>query len=131
MFNCHQPRPKVLQTQVCPTQHAVRQHDCNYVVPVVHPRHTTNVVNHQYDFYHSFPQTESRVDRITNRQFTAPSAPGQVMGAFQPGPGPGVPGQVMGAQSPGQVMGVHHPGQVMGAHHQPCSKPRRGLFGGF
>ncbi|WP_416150622.1 spore coat protein [Salipaludibacillus sp. HK11] len=149
MFNCHRPRPcnkpQVLQTQVCPTQQAVRETDCNYVVPVVHPRHTTNVVNHRYDFYHSFPQTESTVNRITNRQFQAGpgGAPGQVAGAFQPGPG-GAPGQVAGAfqpgpgGAPGQVAGAFQPGpggaypnQVAGAfqpNQKPCSS-RRGFFG--
>ncbi|WP_280771875.1 CotD family spore coat protein [Salipaludibacillus daqingensis] len=126
MFNCHhprpchKPRPQVLQTQVCPTQQAVRERDCNYVVPVVHPSHTTNVINHRYDFHHSYPHTESRVDRIFNRHFRGPGGPGQVAGAFQPGPG--APGQVAGAFQPG-------PGQVMGAHHhKPCASTRRGFF---
>jgi len=90
MFGCQRPRhrPQVLQTQVCPTKQSVREQDCNYIVPVVHPRHTTNVVNHRYDFYHSYPQTEARVDRIINRQFQVPPGPGVAPFPAQPRRGP-------------------------------------------
>ncbi|PYZ95220.1 spore coat protein [Salipaludibacillus keqinensis] len=90
-------RPQVLNTQFCPTQQSVREFNCDYIVPVVHPRHTTNVVNHRYNFQHSFPQTESTVNRIFNTQSMAgPGGPGQVAGAATGPGGFGGPGQVGG-----------------------------------
>ncbi|MFC5711837.1 spore coat protein [Thalassorhabdus alkalitolerans] len=126
----HRPRPKVLPTVMHPTKCHVKHHCCEYIVPEVHPSHTTNVTHHNYKHLHSFPHTESAVDQITHQHFVAgPGAPGpQVAGAHMPGPGMMGP-QVAGAHMPGpgmmgpQVAGAHMPGkkgpmgpQVAGAH---------------
>ncbi|MCE7792348.1 spore coat protein [Salipaludibacillus sp. CUR1] len=95
----HCTKPQVLGTQVCPTKQRVRNFQCDYIVPVVHPSHTTNVVNHRYNFQHSYPHTESRVDRIQNFHTMAGPGPGQVAGAATGPFGPGMgPGMVAGAQ---------------------------------
>lgn len=100
MFNRHScSKPQVLKTQVCPTQQGVREFNCDYIVPVVHPSHTTNVVNHRYNFHHSYPHTESTVNRIFNQSFNVgPGGPGQQVAGAQTGPWGG-PGQVAGAQT--------------------------------
>ncbi|MCR6110928.1 spore coat protein CotH [Bacillus sp. A301a_S52] len=91
MFQRPCSKPQVLATQFCPPKCNVRELNCDYIVPVVHPSHTTNLVNHRYNFHHSYPHTESTVNRIFNQSFNV-------------GPGPGVgglgmPGQVAGAQT--------------------------------
>ncbi|MED1561803.1 spore coat protein CotH [Alkalihalobacillus alcalophilus ATCC 27647 = CGMCC 1.3604] len=106
MFNhhCHKPanvcqKPtttQVMPAVVHPTQQNIVQKTCEYIVPEVHPTHTTNVTNHVYKHVHSFPHTTSQQQTVTNQQFVGgPSAP--VAGAMSPGFG----GPVAGAMSPG------------------------------
>lgn len=62
--------PRVHPTQ----QHVVYQ--CNeYIVPEVHPAHTTIVNKHLYKHYHNFPQTVSSVDQVASQQFMCPAGP--------------------------------------------------------
>lgn len=81
--NSCKPKAQVLPAQCCPTQQSVRERNCDYIVPVIHPSHTTNVVNHRYNFQHSYPHTESTVNRVTNQHFNA--GPGQQVAGFGPG----------------------------------------------
>ncbi|MBU9721419.1 MULTISPECIES: CotD family spore coat protein [Bacillaceae] len=69
------PAPRAAQyypQRVAPTRQSVRQFDVDHVVPVVHPSHTTNVVNNNWRYYHSFPHTESTVCRTTCQDFICP-----------------------------------------------------------
>ncbi|MFB5663099.1 CotD family spore coat protein [Alteribacillus sp. HJP-4] len=53
-----------------------KNYQCNeYIVPEVHPVHTTNVNKHLYKHYHSYPQTESTVNEVYNQHFNC--GPGQ------------------------------------------------------
>lgn len=57
----------------------------NYIVPHIHPSHTTNV-NHQfYAHQHHYPHTESFVNEVSHQHFNV--APGPVPRPF-PGAGP-------------------------------------------
>lgn len=128
-MNCHHPRRRHVQQmppKYCPIQHSVTEQDCDYIVPVVHPSHTTNVVNHNYKYVHSYPHTESTVNRITSQQFAAGPRP-QVAGVATPRPpvagyGPGPGQQVAGAATPG-------PGHQV-AGYGPNAGPQVGGYGG-
>lgn len=93
------PRPNV-QTQVLPprihpTCQNVKYNCCEYLVPEVHPSHTTIVNRHLYKHCHQFPQTTSVVNQVANQHFVAPPtfAPQQVAPGVAPGVAP-VPGAV-------------------------------------
>ncbi|MDG5788482.1 CotD family spore coat protein [Evansella sp. AB-P1] len=58
--------------RVAPTRHNVRQMNVDHVVPVVHPSHTTNVVNNNWKYFHNFPHTESTVCRTTCQDYMCP-----------------------------------------------------------
>jgi spore coat protein D len=75
---------QMLPPRVHPTQQNVVYNCCEYIVPEVHPAHTTVVNKHLYKHYHNFPQTVSQVDQVASQQFMCP--PGPPM----PVPGPGV-----------------------------------------
>jgi spore coat protein D len=80
------PFAPVAQQQMMPPRvHPTQQHvvyQCNeYIVPEVHPAHTTIVNKHLYKHYHNFPQTVSSVDQVASQQFMCPPGP--------PVPGPG------------------------------------------
>ncbi|QKS71306.1 spore coat protein [Paenalkalicoccus suaedae] len=90
MRGCNCNKGKTLPAQICPTVQGVNEINCDYNVPVIHPSHTTNVVNHRYNFYHSYPHTESTVNRVFNQNFVQGPGPGQVQGqnqGFNGGPG--------------------------------------------
>ncbi|MGJ9381628.1 CotD family spore coat protein [Salipaludibacillus sp. CF4.18] len=117
MFHHCKPhtQAKVLPAQVCPGQQSVQEKNCDYIVPVVHPSHTTNVVNHRYNFQHSYPHTESTVNRITNQHSYGP--PAQVAGAAT---GPGFAPQVAGAATgPGYGPRPQVAGYGPGSKHSP------------
>lgn len=83
------PRPRPTQAQVLPprihpTQHDVVYNCCEYIVPEVHPSHTTVVNKHLYKHFHQFPHTQSVVNQVANQQFVCPPGP------RMPGAGPGV-----------------------------------------
>ena len=69
---------KVLPAVVHPTKCCVKHKQYNYVIPEIHPSHTTTVNHINYQHQHSFPHTESCVNEVTNTQ------------SFGPAPGPGL-----------------------------------------
>lgn len=76
----------VLPPIVHPTNCCVN-HTCkNYVVPHIHPQHTTTVNHEFFAHQHYYPQTQSVVNEVTHQHFNA--GPGPVPGGF-PGPFPG------------------------------------------
>ncbi|WP_245712548.1 spore coat protein [Anaerobacillus alkalilacustris] len=91
------PRPPVghqqmLPPRIHPTQHYVQHKCCEYIVPEVHPSHTTVVNKHLYKHYHNFPHTVSAVDQVANQHFVCPPGPPVAPGTPVPGPigAPGV-----------------------------------------
>lgn len=73
---------QMLPPRIHPTQQNV-VYQCNeYIVPEVHPAHTTVVNKHLYKHYHNFPQTVSAVDQVASQQFICPPGP--------PVPGPAI-----------------------------------------
>ena len=65
---CHKPTTtQVMPAVVHPTQHNIVEKTCEYIVPEVHPTHTTNVTNHVYKHVHSFPNTISNEQTISNQ----------------------------------------------------------------
>lgn len=51
------------QPRVSPTQQYVQTNEMNTVVPVVHPSHLTTINQHNIEYQHYFPHTESVVNR--------------------------------------------------------------------
>ncbi len=94
------PRPThVLPAIVSPTKCCVNHTFQNNIVPHIHPSHTTTVNHVNYQHVHSFPHTQSVVNKVTNQQFVT-GAPCQ--GAAAPGfGGPGFGGPGMGGPIPG------------------------------
>lgn len=95
------PVAPLAQQQMCPPRiHPTQQnvvYNCNeYIVPEVHPAHTTVVNKHLYKHYHNFPQTVSAVDQVASQQFICPPgpptpAPGFAQAqAYAPGIAPGM-----------------------------------------
>ncbi|GAF66653.1 inner spore coat protein D [Bacillus sp. TS-2] len=101
MHHCQQPvnmcqKPtttKVMPAVVHPTKQNIVEKTCEYIVPEIHPTHTTNVTNHVYKHVHSFPHTTSNQQTISNQQFA--SGPGPVAGAMMPPRPPMYGGQMM------------------------------------
>ncbi|WP_257008252.1 spore coat protein [Bacillus sp. FJAT-45350] len=121
MHHSHQPvaRPtsQVMPAVVHPTQHQQVQKCCEYIVPEVHPSHTDYITQHHYKHVHSFPQTYSQQQFVTNQQFVQPPTPPRPVPG--PGMGPGAagmgPGMVAGAgmgpgMAPGMAPGMGAPG---------------------
>ncbi|UCZ51500.1 spore coat protein [Bacillus shivajii] len=85
MFNPRRRQVQMMPPKYCPTKHHVTEKDCDYLVPVVHPSHTTNVVNHNYKYFHNFPHTESTVHRVNHQQFSCgPGGPRPFGGPMGP-----------------------------------------------
>ena len=63
---------RMLPPRYTPARQNVRQFDQNYVVPVVHPSHTQNIVRHNWKYYHSYPHTESTTHCTTCQEFHCP-----------------------------------------------------------
>jgi spore coat protein D len=59
----------VLPAIVHPTKCCVNHNCCNYVVPHIHPTHTTTVNHHMYQHQHYFPQTQSVVNEASHQHF--------------------------------------------------------------
>ncbi|WP_096435220.1 spore coat protein [Alteribacter populi] len=137
MFKRPRTKAQCMPPRVHPTQQQVTHSCCEYIVPEVHPTHTTNVNHHLYKHVHSYPHTASQVDQVSHQHINggpqvagAQMGPGQVAGA-QAHPNMGFPGQVAGAQAhpnmgfSGQVAGAQahpnmgFPGQVAGAQAHP------------
>ncbi|WP_245741932.1 spore coat protein [Anaerobacillus arseniciselenatis] len=81
---------QMMPPRVHPTQHYVKHKCCEYIVPEVHPSHTTIVQDHMYKHYHNFPHTQSVVDRVGRQDFICP--PGPPVNPGMPVGGMGAPG---------------------------------------
>ncbi|MED4163534.1 spore coat protein [Halalkalibacterium halodurans] len=79
---------KVLPAIVHPTKCNVVQQTCEYIVPEIHPTHTTQVTNHVYNHVHSFPHTVSQQQQVYNQQFYQPPGPPTPVAGAMAGPGP-------------------------------------------
>jgi spore coat protein D len=130
---CHQPPTctKVMPAVVHPTKCNVTQKTCEYIVPEVHPTHTTHVTNHVYKHVHSFPHTDSFEQTISNQQFVANGPGPQVAGAMMPprppmgGYGPQAMGPMAGANM-APNMGPMGFGPQAGANMAPNMGPTAG-----
>ncbi|WP_240375461.1 CotD family spore coat protein [Bacillus piscicola] len=61
-------------------------YNCNeYIVPEVHPVHTTTVNKHMYKHYHTYPQTYSDANEVYHQHFVDSPGAGPLSG---PMPGP-------------------------------------------
>ncbi|WP_062104838.1 CotD family spore coat protein [Bacillus niameyensis] len=84
---------KVLPAVVHPTKCCVNHTQQNFIVPEIHPSHTTTVNHQNFVHQHYFPHTQSVVNEVTNQQVVMPGpgpVPGQGFGpGFGPGPRPG------------------------------------------
>ncbi|MDV2683575.1 CotD family spore coat protein [Alkalihalophilus lindianensis] len=123
---CHQPPTctKVMPAVVHPTKCNVTQKTCEYIVPEVHPTHTTHVTNHVYKHVHSFPHTDSFKQTISSQQFVGHGPGPQVAGAMMP-PRPPMGGygpQAMGPMA-GANMGPMGFGPQAGANMGPNMGP--------
>lgn len=77
MHNC---KCVVCQPIVHPTK-CCTNHTCtNYVVPHIHPSHTTNVNHEFYAHQHYYPHTQSFQNEVSHQHF---NAGGSCPGAFQ------------------------------------------------
>ena len=65
---------KVCPPIVHPTKCCVNNAQYNYIVPHIHPSHTTNVNHYMYQHQHYFPHTESVVNEVSNQQFICPGS---------------------------------------------------------
>ncbi|WP_026671905.1 spore coat protein [Alkalihalobacterium bogoriense] len=85
------PCTQIMPAVVHPTKCNVRQKCCEYIVPNIHPSHTTNLTHHNYKHVHTFPHTESFQQTVSHQNVIAP--PTAVPGAgFGPAGAPGVAG---------------------------------------
>ncbi|MBG9542963.1 CotD family spore coat protein [Cytobacillus firmus] len=84
------PRPsQVMPAVVHPTKCCVTHSFQNIVVPHIHPTHHTHVNHINYENQHSYPQTQSNVNQVTQSNVNMGPRPG-VAGACSPGMGPGM-----------------------------------------
>ncbi|MFB4211434.1 spore coat protein [Shouchella sp. JSM 1781072] len=65
MPTCSQELPAVVH----PTQHNVVESTQEYIVPEIHPSHTTHVKNHVYKHIHQYPHTDSVQEHVMNEQY--------------------------------------------------------------
>ncbi|AIC94529.1 MULTISPECIES: spore coat protein [Shouchella] len=65
MPTCSQELPAVVH----PTQHNVVESTQEYIVPEIHPTHTTHVKNHVYKHVHHYPHTDSVQENVMNEQY--------------------------------------------------------------
>ncbi|WP_078553473.1 spore coat protein [Bacillus alkalicellulosilyticus] len=84
---------KVMPAIVHPTKCNVTQQCCEYIVPEIHPSHTTNITHHHYKHVHSFPHTFSQQQTVSHQNVIQPPT-------FAPAPGPR-PGFAGPAAAPG------------------------------
>ncbi|MDA3130073.1 CotD family spore coat protein [Aliibacillus thermotolerans] len=61
--------PKMMAPVTHPTMHQTQYKHYEYIVPEIHPVHTTTVNKHLYKHYHSFPHTESQVNEVYHQHF--------------------------------------------------------------
>lgn len=62
---CSQELPAVVH----PTMHNVVESTQEYIVPEIHPSHTTHVKNHVYKHVHHYPHSDSVAENVKNEQY--------------------------------------------------------------
>ncbi len=62
---CSQELPAVVH----PTMHNVVESTQEYIVPEIHPSHTTHVKNHVYKHIHHYPHSDSVTENVKNEQY--------------------------------------------------------------
>jgi spore coat protein D len=89
----HHHHPNILKPIVYPTAHC-DTHDCEkFVVPHVHPSHTTHHHHKLFEHVHTYPHTESHVTDVAHQHINCgPHVPMGPMGAPAPGAFPPAPG---------------------------------------
>ena len=87
-------RPKILPAIVCPTKCCVNNTFDQFVQPVVHPSHTTNVNHTNLQYQHHFPHTQSFVNEtsVTDIGPVPGPVPPPTVGGFPGGFPGGYPG---------------------------------------
>ncbi|GIN56539.1 hypothetical protein J8TS2_08580 [Lederbergia ruris] len=80
---CNQVLPAIVHPTKCCVKHTCQ----NYIIPEIHPSHTTTVNHENFVHEHYFPHTESVVNEVTNQQVMMPG-PGPMPGPCY-GPRPG------------------------------------------
>ncbi len=68
-------RPRVLPAIVHPTQCCTNHNFENFIVPHIHPSHTTNVNHEFFAHQHYYPHTESFVNEVNHQHFNAGPGP--------------------------------------------------------
>ncbi|MED1601839.1 spore coat protein [Alkalihalophilus marmarensis] len=121
--HCQPTCTKVMPAVVHPTKCNMTQKTCEYIVPEVHPSHTTHVTNHVYKHVHSFPHTDSFQETISNQQFVANGPGPQVAGAMMP------PRPPMGTQGFGPMAGANM-APMAGANMAPMAGANMGPMAG-
>ncbi|MBM7647948.1 spore coat protein D [Bacillus ectoiniformans] len=66
MYPCRPPRvlPAVVHPTKCCQTHSYEK----FIVPHIHPTHTTNVNTKMFQHQHYFPQTQSNVQQVQSQQ---------------------------------------------------------------
>lgn len=82
-----QPATNVCPPIVHPTKCCVNHTCSKYIVPEIHPSHTTTVNHQHYEHQHYFPHTQSVVNEVSKSDVVMP-CPGPGVG---PVPRPGYP----------------------------------------
>ncbi|WP_018922386.1 spore coat protein [Salsuginibacillus kocurii] len=108
-------RPIMLPPVCHPTQQHVQEKCCEYIVPEIHPSHTTHVNKHLYKHLHSYPHTQSTVDQVYHQHFQCGPGPNNMQGQM------GAP-DAMGPQANGHMGPQGH--GPMGQHMPPRPRPR-------
>ncbi|WZY01377.1 spore coat protein [Bacillus sp. FSL W7-1360] len=113
---------KQMPAVVHPTKHQVVESTQEYIVPEVHPTHTTHIKNHVYKHIHQYPQTQSVEENVTSEQYCEQPAPSYGAPSYPVAPSAYAPSNVMPAANvpaPSNVM----PTANAPANVQPATKP--------
>ncbi|MEK3886066.1 CotD family spore coat protein [Bacillus sp. FSL K6-3431] len=78
--------PKVLPAVVHPTKCCVKHTQENFIVPEIHPIHTTTVNHKNFEHQHFFPHTQSTVNEVSNQQMNMPGPGPMGLGPANMGP---------------------------------------------
>lgn len=87
-MHCHRPKvlPAIVHPTKCCEEHSVEK----YVVPHVHPTHTTHYKHNIYEHLHYYPHTDSFVEDSSYQNFNCgqggPGGPGMMGPGMSPYP---------------------------------------------